>query len=273
MPGGGTEPEVTGGVPGVIGGVPGVIGGVTVHLLALNEVERVSRDAQACLPGAELAAIDHRWRGRRRMLAQASRVLTRVVLGAELSCSPSAVQIVLGAAGRPGLAGPGPVSFSCSHDRELLVLAVTGSVCGVDVEDGPESDLRAVAYRFCAPAELAALCGARTARQLWAAKESVAKATGLGLRAGLSSISFADDPGTGWSAVRWRNHSTAFRVRSVDLGDRQFALTVGTTGTPRVRIHTWRPETTGLRWELVATGSSSTALVGIADTLTERLAG
>ncbi|SES49269.1 4'-phosphopantetheinyl transferase superfamily protein [Actinokineospora terrae] len=194
---------------------------VAVHVVSLRDLDRVRGDAEPALPAADRAAIARRTHGRRRVQAQAARVLATAV------------------------AAPG--SVNASHDQDFLVLAQSPVACGVDVEDAAEDELLEVADRFCAEGELRERI---PARGLWAAKESAAKACGRGLRAGLRTIRFDGDPTATWSAVDWP-FGSGFLTRVLDLGDRHCALTVRAATPPRVRTRVWTPTASGGRWTFV----------------------
>lgn len=100
-----------------------------------------------------------------------------------------------------------PIRFSLSHTRGLAACAVsTGALparfeLGIDVERRDRRvDARALAQRFFAPPEIAALAGLDGDAyqvgflRLWTLKEAVAKATGLGLQLGFSRFACATDP-------------------------------------------------------------------------------
>jgi phosphopantetheinyl transferase len=198
----------------------------------------------------EFAALRDRYAaGRRRTQALASRVLVRAVLGRATGL-PHRVSIVTDPAGRPYLAGPPrQPHFNISHDAGLLALVLGTGPCGIDVEDAPESELREVADRFCGAEDRALLAVPGGARRLWAAKESVAKALGHGLRAGLSSIHFTDDPGGQWAGVTWRGSGTGLHTRTVDLATRHLAVTAD--AEPRaVHLAWWEPRCADGCWGL-----------------------
>jgi 4'-phosphopantetheinyl transferase len=198
----------------------------------------------------ELAELRDRYApGRRRTQALASRVLVRAVLGRATGLAHR-VSIVTDSAGRPRLAGPPPQPhFNVSHGTGLLALVLGTGPCGIDVEDAPESELREVAYRFCGVEDQDLLAVPGGARRLWAAKESVTKALGHGLRAGLSSIHFTDDPGGRWAGVTWRGSGVGLRTRTVDLADSHLAVTAD--AEPRaVHLTRWEPRCADGRWGL-----------------------
>ncbi|GLW89599.1 4'-phosphopantetheinyl transferase family protein [Actinokineospora globicatena] len=195
---------------------------VALHLVSLRALDRVRGTAEPALPAAERAAIARRAHGRRRTQAQAVRVLATAVAKAD-------------------------VVVNASHDQDFLVLAESAVTCGVDVEDAAEDELLEVADRFCAADELDE---AIPARALWTAKESAAKACGRGLRAGLRSIRFREDPTHMWSTVDWP-FGSGFLTRTVDLGDRHCALTVRAATPPRIWTQVWTPLAADGQWTLV----------------------
>lgn len=217
-----------------------------VHCADLPAVLAAAQQGRPDLPDPEHAALCDRYApGRRRVQAQASRLLSRAVLGRsagrpEQQYGPQRQQ-------RPGR----QPWFGVSHDSGLLALVLGAGPCGIDVEDAGEDLLREIAYRFCGDADAALLAERDGARRLWAAKESVAKALGQGLRAGLRTIHFTGHPGREWAGVTWRGRAVGLRTRTVDLGGRQLAVTA--SGTPAaVRVGWWAPHRTGAdgRWDL-----------------------
>ncbi|HET8660667.1 MAG TPA: 4'-phosphopantetheinyl transferase superfamily protein [Micromonosporaceae bacterium] len=208
------------------------------------------------LTGEEAAAIQRLPSPALRMRARASRALVRQVLGRLLGCRPAAVPVVRPAGGRPVLSGEPPeeCSFSVSHDRRVLVLAHSPAGCGVDVEDAPPAQLLPVAARFCARAEVrAGLAGGRP-RALWAAKESAAKAWGVGLRAGLAAVTFDQEPTCGWAPVRRGGARTGWLTRVASYPGRHLAVTVRGTAPRAVSVTVWRAVDDGRQWSLQPAG-------------------
>ncbi|MFI1073104.1 4'-phosphopantetheinyl transferase family protein [Streptomyces puniciscabiei] len=231
-----------------------------VHLADLSAVYAAAEQGPPDLPEPERAALRDRYaRGRRRTQAQASRLLVRAVLSQATGRPAHRVPVVTDADGRPRLAGP-PTRwphFSVSHDSGLLALVLGTGPSGIDVEDTHEDALREVADRFCGDADRALLCEPDGARHLWAAKESVAKALGRGLRAGLSTIHFTGHPGRQWAEASWRGRPAGLRTRVVDLGGRHLAVTAATVPAA-VPLSWWTPhraDTDG-RWELRPSAST-----------------
>ncbi|WP_225802039.1 4'-phosphopantetheinyl transferase superfamily protein [Streptomyces sp. NK15101] len=225
-----------------------------IHLAALSAVYAAAEQGPPELPEPERAALRDRYApGRRRTQAQASRLLVRAVLSRATGLPAHRVSVVTDADGRPRPAGT-PTRWPCfnvSHDSGLLALVLGTGPCGIDVEDTGEDALREVADRFCGGADRALLSEPDGARRLWAAKESVAKALGHGLRAGLSTIHFTGHPGRQWAEATWRGRPAGLRTRVVDLGGRHLAVTAATVPAA-VRLSWWTPHHTGTdgRWEL-----------------------
>jgi phosphopantetheinyl transferase len=250
-----------------------------VHLADLAQVRAVAHDATACMPAAELAAVRRYPEGRRRAQAETSRLLARAVLGRALGRPPLSVPIVVDERGYPWVTGADGdrLCFNVSHDSGLVALVLGRHSCGIDVEDAAEEDLREVAGRFSAAGEGQVPGGqvpgshapgtANWARQLWTAKESAAKAMRWGLRAGLSSIRFVDDPGLRWAGVTWRGRRMPLRTRAVDLGIRHLALTSAAERIRAVRVHAWQPWRSGGRWWLVEAEDAG----AVAETLSGQL--
>ncbi|HZN19700.1 MAG TPA: 4'-phosphopantetheinyl transferase superfamily protein [Micromonosporaceae bacterium] len=208
------------------------------------------------LTGDEAAAIQGLASPVLRMRAGASRALVRRVLARLLGCRPAAVPLVRSAQGRPVLADEPPeeCSFSVSHDRRVLVLAHSPAGCGVDVEDAPSAQLLPVAARFCTPAEVRAGLDDGRPRALWAAKESAAKAWGLGLRAGLAAVTFDQEPTGGWAPVRRGGARTGWLTRVVGYPGRHLAVTVRGAVPRTVGVTVWRAVDDGRQWSLRPAG-------------------
>lgn len=145
--------------------------------------------------------------------------------------------------GRPEVGGPeagAGLRFSLSHTEGLAACAVARGVdVGVDVEAGARlARPLALAERFFAPEEAASLralpeCARREGfLTLWAAKEAVLKARGVGLAGGLAEVRIdlagaapallasgaEDDAGSSWQLVVRRptaRHALALAVRRV----------------------------------------------------------
>src|SRR5262245_60905547 len=112
-------------------------------------------------------------------------------------------RFVVGERGKPEIAAPAsPLRFNLSHTDGLVACVVAEGVdVGVDVENtARRSDTVAIADRYFAPAEVAALrslpAGAQRDRfyEYWTLKESYMKARGLGLALPLGKFWFTLAP-------------------------------------------------------------------------------
>lgn len=129
----------------------------------------------------------------------------RTVLAAYLGSHAAALQFSAGSEGKPRLGcaveatEPAELCFNLSHSADLALLAVAvGRDVGVDVERvDPRVEIEALARRFFAPEERAALArlpGEERAREffrIWTLKEAYLKALGVGLRRALDSFAVA----------------------------------------------------------------------------------
>lgn len=156
----------------------------------------------ATLPPEEIARSAALRDALRRRQFVVGRALCRSVLSRYAAVAPQDWRLVLGSRGKPSIAGPVMASslwFSLSHADGLSVCAVTGAgpEIGIDVEPlasgGATLD---IATQFFPPAEAHALRvlppALREERfvQLWALKESYAKAREIGLADALVGATF-----------------------------------------------------------------------------------
>lgn len=142
--------------------------------------------------------------GRRRFVA--ARGQLRLLLGRYLGREPSALGFSYGPRGKPSLADAGSgLSFNVSHSGDRALFAVGRErQLGVDLEaTDARVDHAAIAERFLAPVEAAALAALPEASRLhaffglWVRLEASAKARGVGL-AGLAPEA-AGAPAAGFS--------------------------------------------------------------------------
>jgi len=119
--------------------------------------------------------------------------------------------IVRGTHGKPTAPDAGGIEFNLSHSgRHVLIAFARDQALGVDVEavDGRHRSIMAIAQRFFAPEEAAALDRLDEAERrlaflrLWTCKEAVLKALGSGLHFGLDRLRFALDAAGAPRAVR-----------------------------------------------------------------------
>jgi 4'-phosphopantetheinyl transferase len=134
------------------------------------------------------------------------RGLLRTLIGNYLDMPPADVSFSYSAFGRPWLPAGGSrpaLQFSVSHSGVQIALAFTREArVGIDVERVRTSaDCGAIAARFFAPAEQAALASLSLADRIdaffacWTRKEALLKAVGLGISRGLSRVEVTCRPG------------------------------------------------------------------------------
>ncbi|MEM6798018.1 MAG: 4'-phosphopantetheinyl transferase superfamily protein [Planctomycetota bacterium] len=178
------------------------IKGTTVQLwawsLATSSGEGTSIDAVASNLSADERNRANRFhfdRDRQRFIA--ARAGLRALLGAATQTAPEQVRFVYAEFGKPSLAGGAAgLRFNLSHTGDLALAALTvGDEVGIDIEaHRPCAQAEAIARRHFTPDE-ATGCqrGADEQRlqrffDLWAAKESVIKLLGSGLRFPLTAF-------------------------------------------------------------------------------------
>lgn len=132
--------------------------------------------------------------------------------------------------GKPRLTGADDVFISVSHSADIWLCAFYDGEVGVDIQIHNAADYLAIARRFFCEDEIeyVAARGAEAFFDVWAAKESYMKYTGLGLSQGLNSFSVAGPLGL-YGAVGGAMlvHSRAFEGYSFcacarDIGDLAF---------------------------------------------------
>lgn len=170
-------------------------------------------------------------RDRDRFLA--ARGVRRAILARYLHQPPERLTFRANLYGKPALAPPsggGDLRFNVSHARNLALYAVTsGREVGVDIEYLQEEfDWEAIATRFFAPREVAALRSLPgDARReafftYWTSKEAYVKARGTGLSLAFDQFAVALRP-TAQSHPRWAGdvlHDTPpWSLRILSPGD------------------------------------------------------
>lgn len=163
------------------------------------------------VPGSAVPALApdeiHLWRlrGGERLTPRGMSAIAHRHLGRLLSAYAGTEQplaIVRGTHGKPAAPDAGGIEFNLSHSGcHVLIAFARGQALGVDVEavDGRHRSIMAIAQRFFAPEEAAALARLdETERRLaflrlWTCKEAVLKALGSGLHFGLDRLRFALD--------------------------------------------------------------------------------
>ena len=123
----------------------------------------------------------------------------RAILSRYGAGPPDQLTLLTGSHGKPMLPPPSPLHFNVSHSGSVGLVAVAlGREVGVDVEQiRPLRSLRAIARRFFAPAEVAALERLAPSDfvagfyRCWTRKEAYVKARGLGLSLPLEGFEVA----------------------------------------------------------------------------------
>jgi 4'-phosphopantetheinyl transferase len=180
-----------------------------VHLWVLDPDAAVDPALLAAYEA--LLAPDERARRDRYLFAHSkreyllTRALQRTVLSRYAEVAPAVWSFSANEHGCPEVANPGVegLRFNLSNTAGLIACAVSGGRdVGVDVEDTQrKSETVAVADRFFAPAEVAALralpAEAQRARffDYWTLKEAYIKARRMGLAIPLASFAFVLDEG------------------------------------------------------------------------------
>lgn len=135
----------------------------------------------------------------------------RRILSSYCCTPPRVIEFHTGSHGKPSLLKPAStLEFNISHSGECVLIAVTSGVpCGVDIErrrvEYPELG---IAEEFFCPRELAWLSRTKNGfLRIWAVKEAIVKAMGLGLSFPLSDIDTSDVLEGKTSAIMLRTRS------------------------------------------------------------------
>jgi 4'-phosphopantetheinyl transferase len=187
-----------------------------VHIWSFS-LEYDDAHAEAVLNAEEAIRATHFRFARDRHRFVNGRASLRRILGGYLGLEASELSFSYGPAGKPELGAPhvgAGLSFNLSHSEGWALLAVArGPRLGVDQERvRAMRDLSAVAERFFAPAEAAALerielsLRTRAFYAIWTRKEALLKAFGAGLSLPLDGFCVSADP-----SAPARLLSTAFR--------------------------------------------------------------
>ena len=137
----------------------------------------------------------------------------RRILSCYCCAPPHRLKFQPGSHGKPALIRPSSgIEFNVSHSGEFALICVTSGVpCGVDLECGlANAEEVAVAERFFCPREVEWL--AHTERgflRLWAAKEAIIKAVGIGLSIPLSDVDVTD-------VVEGRTSTVTFQIPAME---------------------------------------------------------
>jgi 4'-phosphopantetheinyl transferase len=174
-----------------------------------------------------------------RRRAVVARAALMTLVADRTGTGPARVVIGYDERGRPSIEGS-PLHVSIAHSGDFVACAVANARVGVDIErsDRPEAD-EALAKRVCTANELLHLdqLDGDSRRPeliaLWARKEAVAKALGLGLAIPFDQLEVSDD------VPRLRGvRQKGLRVRQLDGGPPGYSLALASEGRwPRIRVH------------------------------------
>jgi 4'-phosphopantetheinyl transferase len=160
-------------------------------LLAIARVADAvaNADLAIALPPGEAARIARHVKADDRAARTAAWSLARTLLGAALGLAPTAVPVVRGTNGRPGLGVDSDLDFNLTHSGIWVAVGLArGGTIGVDVEKARGLDLwTRLALDFMDEADRTRWSAlpegdrADAALRQWCGKEAVLKATGEGL--------------------------------------------------------------------------------------------
>jgi 4'-phosphopantetheinyl transferase len=182
--------------------------------------------------------------------ALVSRGILRHILGTLLQRAPSTLQFISGPQGKPRLDDrPSPLRFNLSHTAGWVLLGVTrDDEIGVDIENiRPRSSLDELAARFFTKKEAAAILALPAAERprafftVWCRKESVLKAAGQGISAGLNAFEVSTVPMVAPMPVRFAGQS--WWLRDVPAGDMLVASLASPNPRAALRSRRWIPFT------------------------------
>jgi 4'-phosphopantetheinyl transferase len=177
--------------------------GVEVWRVGLDVSSSMHAAAAKCIPPDELAHLDSFKRPEIRARQLLAHAALRSLLAERLNTEPRQIPFCTGPHGKPVLAGEeAKLQFNLSHSRDLALIAISEAFeVGVDVEHiRPMRDLAKLAERFFKPSEASALAAlseeTRTTAffRVWTRKESLLKATGLGIANGLQRVEVSCEP-------------------------------------------------------------------------------
>lgn len=122
---------------------------------------------------------------------ESTRKLLRYLLGGYLNCSNC--QIETTDQGKPFLPAFPEFHFNVTHSKKMIMVALSGSSVGIDLERERKLDVLRVGKRFFSPSELLVLQKKDLAQRqqtffkLWTAKEAALKADGQGIAFGMKN--------------------------------------------------------------------------------------
>lgn len=198
-------------------GEPPGIGELQLWSVRLSELACSTQAWHALLSPDEQAAVARLCLPQDRQRATLGRGWLRAILGHCIGEAPGRLRFEVGLHGKPRLAMQAP-AFSVSHSGDLLLVALAGidMEIGVDVEQHRQiADSAIIAARYFHPHEAQVLEKLATPdRQkaffdCWTCKESVVKATGLGLAQPLSTFRLRMEDAPGAVRIDWIDASEA----------------------------------------------------------------
>jgi 4'-phosphopantetheinyl transferase len=181
---------------------------------------------RACLTGAERERAERLRAAGRETECIAARGCLRHLLAMYLAADAAAISFVTAPGGKPALASDPSLrySFADSGGRALVAVARDREI-GVDLERVRPRDLRpGLMERVMSPAERAAAEGCESEEalalfyRLWARKEAILKAAGVGLRMRPARVDVLE-PDTPVAVPAGDAGETTWRVRDVDAGE------------------------------------------------------
>lgn len=216
------------------------LGNATTHQVDLwwadLDLAEPSVEASArLLTPSELARAERMMAPADRARAVVARALLRRLLGRLIGMAPALVPLRATPEGKPELAGT-PLCFNTSRSAGRVLIATSWTMAvGVDLEAvRPHLDTEAIAARFFAPAERAALASIdpatrpHAAYQCWSCKEAYVKGTGVGLSGSTSTV-------TTWVPGQASTTVGDWRVCAVEAGPDFVAAVAGRS------VRRWEP--------------------------------
>lgn len=201
---------------------------VDIYLVNLDTEARQWPDARTMLAPEEIERASRLRDPAGRHRFQLARMVLRSLLGSLLAVEPHDVRLEYTSRGKP-FVQPGP-AFNLSHSGPWLLIGIAAEGrIGVDIEVQHEwSDSLELAAGVFTAEERGLLERAgpdersRLFLRTWTRKESLAKASGVGLGARLDTIPVLEDelawPGSGAIESGEREPPLKWCIRSVDLG-------------------------------------------------------
>ena len=221
---------------------------VDVWRLDCARHEDAARVFESALDPAERDRSRFMHRDDARLRFTAGRWLVRYVLARRLGCTETEVVLTIAEHGRPALAGGG-IDFNLSHAGSLVVLALSASRVGIDVEATKRAnDWRAIARRFFSTVEVAAIeaypeAERRTAFfRVWVRKEAFVKALGTGIATGFDRFDVSAGPEPALTGARIDGIDPAeWSIRDFDAGPGYAGAVAVRAAHPRVAVFDAEP--------------------------------